>query len=243
MRVDWQLPRNNQCTIGGCIPDDFKGFAVNILEVILPRVDQLTAVVALDRQCLSEPWTVEGYARELDSPNGYIIALQRQSEAAPEQEIIGLACLWAIVEEAHITRLAIHPQYRQRGLGQALLLILLKIAQQQGLEWATLEVKASNQVAIALYEQLGFQLVGRRPNYYPDSKEDALILWLSGLQTAEFAQLHQQRWVALGDRLHQHPYQLLLSEEILNLTTLPLDADAVYRKNQWVRRKNLTKRE
>lgn len=234
MSQGWASPLpNNQCTIEGCLSRT-KGVVVNFLEVTLPTVGQIPAIVALDRQCLSDPWTADGYTRELDSPNSHIVILRpmEASEAVPC--LVGFACLWAIVEEAHITRLAIHPDLQRRGLGQGLLLILLTIAQQQGLEWATLEVKASNHGAIALYERMGFQSVGRRRNYYPD-QEDALILWLNGLQKPAFDQWQRHQWSVVGDRLQQQAYQLFLSEEISKIITIPLDAIAICRKNHFVK--------
>jgi len=104
------------------------------------------------------------------------------------ETLIGLGCLWAILEEAHITLLAIHPDYRQQGLGQAVLLGLLTTACRRGLERATLEVRVSNGAAIALYEKFGFQTAGRRRRYYTQPEEDALMLWRSGLQDLEFHQ-------------------------------------------------------
>ncbi|MFB2894464.1 ribosomal protein S18-alanine N-acetyltransferase [Aerosakkonemataceae cyanobacterium BLCC-F50] len=99
-----------------------------------------------------------------------------------------MGCQWAILDEAHITIVAVSPEYQHQGLGQAMLLALLSRARQRGLERATLEVKASNQPAISLYEKFGFKLAGRRRGYYQDTGEDALVLWLNGLQYPEFTQ-------------------------------------------------------
>jgi ribosomal-protein-alanine N-acetyltransferase len=99
---------------------------------------------------------------------------------------VGLGCFWSILEEAHITILAVHPDYQRQGLGKFLLYALLRDAKRRQLEWATLEVKPSNQAALSLYQKFGFKEVGRRPKYYKDTGEDALILWRGGLQTLEF---------------------------------------------------------
>ena len=93
-----------------------------------------------------------------------------------------MGAFWQILEEAHITLLAIDPPFRNQGLGKYLLSALLDTACQQQLERATLEVRASNLAAIHLYQQFGFQIAGRRKRYYPD-QEDALILWLNRLQS------------------------------------------------------------
>ncbi|MDB9312031.1 ribosomal protein S18-alanine N-acetyltransferase [Spirulina sp. CS-785/01] len=171
---------------------------------------QLEAVVELDRVCLGGLWTLEGYQRELESPNSELLVLSVPSAAANEAgssqkgqspPLLGLGCFWAIVEEAHITLLAIHPDYHRQGLGQFLLLALLEKAVQRGLERATLEVRVSNEAAIALYQKLGFRIAGRRKGYYQKTQEDALILWLGGLQDPKFLQ-NLKIWQQKGrDRL------------------------------------------
>ena len=115
--------------------------------------------------------------------------------------ILGLGCYWSILEEAHITILAIHPDWRNQGLGQLLLYALLKDATRRKLEWATLEVKPSNQAALSLYHKFGFMEAGRRRHYYQDTGEDALILWRSGLQTPEFTETLTNCYQQLQPRL------------------------------------------
>jgi [ribosomal protein S18]-alanine N-acetyltransferase len=174
---------------------------VNLLTLKPLTADLLPAAVELDQVCFGRLWTLEGYRRELESPNSELIVLQPEGtrqlteaianfgNATLDQSlIIGLGCFWSIVEEAHITIVAVHPDYQRQGLGQALLWALLSQAQQRGLERATLEVRVSNQAAIALYEKFGFREAGRRRRYYEDTGEDALILWRGGLQYPEFAQ-------------------------------------------------------
>lgn len=99
--------------------------------------------------------------------------------------VIGLGCYWEIVDESHITVLAIDPIYHRRGLGRWLLINLLEDACRQRLQRATLEVRASNSRALALYESFGFEALGTRKRYYPDG-EDALILWQNRLETSIF---------------------------------------------------------
>ncbi|WP_215609107.1 ribosomal protein S18-alanine N-acetyltransferase [Leptothoe spongobia] len=141
----------------------------------------LPAVLELDRLCLGGLWTEAGYRREIDSPNSDLLVL------LADQDIIGLGCLWAILDEAHITTLAIHPDYHRQRLGQFLLIQLLYLAGKRTLTHATLEVRASNQRALSLYQKFDFRTAGRRKRYYKDD-EDALILWRSQLQTPEFLQ-------------------------------------------------------
>ncbi|KAM3102804.1 MULTISPECIES: ribosomal protein S18-alanine N-acetyltransferase [unclassified Phormidesmis] len=155
----------------------------------------LPAVLELDQLCFSGLWTIAGYQRELDSPNSDLIAL------VSDKKLIGYGCLWAILDEAHITIVAVHPDYRHQGLGQTLLLALLESAYQRGLERSTLEVRISNQSAIDLYQKFGFKVAGRRKGYYEDTGEDALILWRGGLQTLEFSDLLSKWATEVSDRL------------------------------------------
>lgn len=148
--------------------------------------DLLAAAVELDRLCLGGLWTYDGYAKELESPNSDLLVLSQNNDTELPT-LVGLGCSWAIVDEAHITLLAIHPDYRRSGLGSALFLSLLTSACQRGMKHATLEVRASNQAALSLYERFGFQEAGRRRRYYPDN-EDAVILWRGKLQHPDFAQ-------------------------------------------------------
>ncbi|KAM3114269.1 ribosomal protein S18-alanine N-acetyltransferase [Phormidesmis sp. 146-33] len=157
--------------------------------------DLLPAILELDRLCFGGLWTLEGYEREIDSPNSELVAITL------DQTLVGYGCLWSIVDEAHITIVAVHPDYRHQGLGQTLLLALLESAHQRGLERSTLEVRISNQSAIDLYRKFGFKVAGRRKGYYEDTGEDALILWRGGLQTLEFSDLLSKWATEVSDRL------------------------------------------
>ncbi len=176
--------------------------------------EHLAEAVALDRRCLGGLWTESGYQREIESPNSDLLILQPIATDASVLDadqtlppLIGLACAWSILDECHITLLAVDPLYRHRGFGQLLLYTLLVLAYDRGLEWATLEVRASNQTAIALYQKYGFESVGNRPKYYPNG-EDALILWRRGLQRPEFQVALKQWQKQLGDRLQSLNYAL-----------------------------------
>ena len=162
-------------------------------------------MVALDRRSLGGIWTLSGYERELNSPNSELLIITLDGE---DETLIGLACSWAILEEAHITLLAIYPDYQRQGLGKLLLYKLLEKAVQRQLERATLEVRVSNQSAIALYEHFGFRVAGERKNYYSQTGESALICWRNDLQTAAFQeQLNKWRQDILS-RLARGEWQL-----------------------------------
>jgi len=171
---------------------------LTLLELKHLMPEQLDAVLKLDQLCFGGLWTREGYERELESPNSDLLAL---FVPVGTDSLLGLGCLWAILEEAHITILAVHPRYRRQGLGIALLVALLTTAFERGLERATLEVRASNSSALSLYHKFGFKTAGRRRRYYQDTGEDALILWRGGLQHPEFQQTLASWHREAGDRL------------------------------------------
>ncbi|MGL5034247.1 MAG: ribosomal protein S18-alanine N-acetyltransferase [Microcystaceae cyanobacterium] len=138
----------------------------------------LPVLVKLDQLCLGGMWTEQGYQSELDNPHSHLSVLTKD---LAQTQVIGGGAFWSVLEEAHITLLMVAPDYRGRGLGSLLLAELLKQAIALNLERATLEVKASNQTAIALYQKYGFKVAGTRKNYYQKTGEDALILWQNGL--------------------------------------------------------------
>ncbi|MEO0866835.1 MAG: ribosomal protein S18-alanine N-acetyltransferase [Cyanobacteria bacterium J06642_11] len=169
----------------------------------------LPEVLSLDQLCLGGLWTEAGYRREIESPNSDLLVLLLDSQVSEDgnrQTVIGLGCLWAILDEAHITTLAIHPDYHRQRLGQLLLIQLLQSAQQRILTRATLEVRATNHKALALYEKFGFRTAGRRKGYYSDG-EDALILWRSQLQTVDYQHRLQQLSQECSQTLTQNHYQ------------------------------------
>ncbi|MGM3306892.1 ribosomal protein S18-alanine N-acetyltransferase [Anabaena sp. WFMT] len=175
---------------------------MNVLDLKIQSLtsEHLSGLLELDHACFDGLWTMDGYRRELESPNSHFLGL---FSPFSHSELLGMGCFWSILEEAHITILAIHPQYHRQGLGQALLYSLLKTASDRGLERATLEVRASNEGAISLYQKFGFKTAGRRPRYYKDNDEDALILWLSDLQQPKFLKTLADWHTIVSDRLSQ----------------------------------------
>lgn len=187
------------------------------LQVQALTSQDLTAVLALDRRCLGGLWSLDGYQREIDSPNSDLLALQQikspdtrppTPDPRPLPSLLAIGCSWAILEEAHITLLAVDFDHQRQGLGQALLYSLLKAAYDRGLERATLEVRESNQAAIALYEKFGFQTAGRRKRYYAETGEDALVLWRGGLHHPHFPQTLTTWQRTVSDRLGRSSWQL-----------------------------------
>ncbi|MBW4485006.1 MAG: ribosomal protein S18-alanine N-acetyltransferase [Tildeniella torsiva UHER 1998/13D] len=137
--------------------------------------------------------------------------------ASDESTLLGLGCYWAILDEAHITVLAVDFRYQRRGLGKWLLVNLLTDACDRPLTRATLEVRPSNSRALALYESFGFETLGRRRRYYADG-EDALVLWQNSLKTAEFCDRLQQQRSATSHRLGRQGWQIMDQRLPLNRT-------------------------
>lgn len=199
---------------------------MNFLELKPLTSALLPAVSELDRLCFGGLWSIDAYQREIDSPNSDLLSLtvtmghdslttdKGQNKEGNQQILLGLGCLWAILEEAHITILAVHPEYRHQGFGQVVLLSLLKSAVNRHLEWATLEVRSSNQPALSLYQKFGFREVGRRRRYYQDTGEDALILWLAGLQRPEFSQTIVNWDLEIHNRLSRIGWLINYQQEI-----------------------------
>jgi [ribosomal protein S18]-alanine N-acetyltransferase len=136
--------------------------------------------VEIDQRCFDGHWSLETYQRELVSPNAHFIGCLEQDQ------LVGMGCFWAILDEAHITLMSILPEYRGQGWGKDLLVGLLARAVSIGMHHATLEVRASNEVAVNLYGKMGFETLGRRKKYYQNPEEDALIMWCRGLQKSDF---------------------------------------------------------
>ncbi|MGD9115641.1 MAG: ribosomal protein S18-alanine N-acetyltransferase [Dehalococcoidia bacterium] len=140
----------------------------------IPRVSEI------DREAFPTLWPPANYERELK--NGlahYIVACEDGSE-----EVIGFAGIWLLVDEAHITNIAVRQSHRRRGIGEALLVGIIELAIELGAHLVTLEVRASNTDAQKLYAKYGFVTVGRRRGYYTDNREDAVLMTVEDVNTA-----------------------------------------------------------
>ena len=130
----------------------------------------VSQVAELEKQCFSDPWSEKSVASELENPLSlWLVALEGDTVA-------GYVGSQTVMGETDMMNVAVSPAYRRRGIARELIQALLRELARQGSHRLTLEVRASNAPARALYESLGFAQVGRRPNYYRNPKEDALIL-------------------------------------------------------------------
>nr|WP_108024170.1 ribosomal protein S18-alanine N-acetyltransferase [Melghirimyces profundicolus] len=132
----------------------------------------IPAVLRVERASFTNPWTRQAFYNEL-AYNQFA----HYTVAEKEGHVIGYAGMWLILDEAHITNIAIHPDFRGSGAGEALMEYLMEWARSSGAKSMTLEVRVSNRAAQNLYRKKGFESMGIRPRYYTDNQEDALIMW------------------------------------------------------------------
>ena len=130
----------------------------------------------IDQLSFSLPWPESAYRYELTQNEKSASWVAEVLRPDGTTRVIGMVVMWLILDEAHIATIAVHPEYRGQGISQQLLTIALRAALQRGALVATLEVRAGNQAAQALYRRYKFEVVGRRPHYYHDNHEDALIM-------------------------------------------------------------------
>lgn len=126
----------------------------------------------VDLECFSIPWSSDAFRREIVQNRiaFYVVAEH-------EEKIVGYMGFWRIENEAHITNVAVLPEYRRRKVGAKLIEHVMDFAREVGIDAYTLEVRRSNIAAINLYEGFGFEEEGVRPGYYFDNGEDAIIMW------------------------------------------------------------------
>lgn len=141
------------------------------LKIIKMQMEHLKEVLAIEKASFSTPWSYHAFAYEIKNDFAYYLV------ALLTKKVIGYGGMWLILDEAHITNLAVHCDYRQRGVGCAIMQELMRHAVRSGIAHVTLEVRPSNQAARHLYTTLGFKEGGRRRGYYLDTNEDAIIMW------------------------------------------------------------------
>lgn len=135
-------------------------------------LDDIPQLMVVEQDSFSTPWSEEAFRNELTN-NLFAQYMAVEYEGI----LIGYAGMWIIVDEAHITNIAIHQNFRGQGLGNQLMHELQRTAKFLGAVKMTLEVRVGNEVAKRLYRKFGFVEAGVRPKYYSDNDEDALIMW------------------------------------------------------------------
>lgn len=140
------------------------------MEFVLMNDSHVEAVAQLEQRCFNDPWSVNSIKSELNNP------LSLWLVAVEDGFLAGYVGSQSVMGWSDMMNLAVAPEYRRQGVGERLVNALIERLRENQISCLTLEVRVSNLTAIALYDKLGFQQVGRRPNYYRNPKEDALIL-------------------------------------------------------------------
>ena len=134
------------------------------------KAEHVPQVAQLEKLCFADPWSEMSIESELKSIWSYWVV------AVENEQVVGYVGSQSSIDETDIMNIAVHPDWRRRGIAESLIDYLIKDLKNRGSHALMLEVRVSNDPAIALYEKLGFRQVGLRKNYYRNPKEDALIL-------------------------------------------------------------------
>ena len=145
---------------------------MNNIKIVPMNADHLESLERLERICFSRPWSRKMLAEELENQCAAFLV----AEDAVTGDVLGYAGLLVAADEGYITNVAVFPAYRRRGVAGQLLKVFCDFAAGRHLAFLTLEVRPSNEAAIALYQSFGFTERGRRRSYYDLPREDALIL-------------------------------------------------------------------
>jgi len=161
------------------------------------QLEDLEQVQALDQMSFSLPWPASAFRYELVENLSSRLWVAETGGQTPR--VVGMIVIWQILDEAHIASIAVHPDFRKLGIGARILSVGLIDAIRAGSILATLEVRAHNTAAQALYHRFRFEEVGRRPRYYKDNQEDALLMTVvferAGSQGESYLEwLERGRW-------------------------------------------------
>lgn len=144
------------------------------LSIRTMRENDLDQILELEHKCFTLPWTKEAFYNELHHNQFATYFVLEEDE-----KIVGYCGTWIVIDEAHITNIAVLPEYRGKGLGEKLLKNMIDHCKEKGIETMTLEVRVSNIAAQSLYKKFGFQEGAMRKNYYSDNQEDAIVMWVN----------------------------------------------------------------
>lgn len=140
------------------------------MNIIPMNAEHVSAIAALEKLCFPDPWCEESVALELHNK------LSLWLVAVEQDVVVGYIGSQTVLDESDMMNMAVHPDHRRKGIAEALIHALCQKLKAKGSVSLALEVRITNEPAKALYEKTGFELAGRRPNYYRNPKEDALIL-------------------------------------------------------------------
>lgn len=152
------------------------------LEIAPMLLDDIPAVLAIELLSFQSAWPSNAFVNELRDNK-----LAHYFVGRLDGTIVAYGGIWVILEDSHITTIAVHPEQRGRRLGEELLVHLLDQAIERDASWITLEVRETNDVAQKLYRKYGFTVVSTRRGYYSDNNESALVMWAGNLRGTLYA--------------------------------------------------------
>jgi ribosomal-protein-alanine N-acetyltransferase len=160
----------------------------------------LPAVLRIEGLSFTTSWPMHAFANEIRDNK-----LAHYYVGRLDGQIVAYGGIWVILEDSHITTIAVHPDFRRLKLGEEMLLRLLDRAIAQGASWITLEVRESNDAAQKLYRKYGFTTVSTRRGYYSDNGENALVMWAGNLKGELYAARLRVLRAALDDEIVRRP--------------------------------------
>lgn len=158
------------------------------------RSEDMEDVMVIENLAFPTAWPANAFLSEIKQNQLAYYVVARFGETKESRKVVGYAGVWLVIDEVHITTIAVHPEERGKKIGEQLLLYLLNYAINRNIRWATLEVRESNKSAQSLYKKYGFSQVGVRKNYYAEEGENAVVMWAGNLQ----GELFKERLEYLG---------------------------------------------
>ncbi len=143
-----------------------------MIQILKMTTEHIKDVHKIEEDCFSIPWSEKSFYDELTKNKMAIYIVAKEDE-----KIIGYGGMWHVINEGHITNVAVKKEYRGKGIGNQIINALIDIAKEKEMIGITLEVRTSNNVAQNLYKKNGFIIEGIRKEYYDDNKEDAILMW------------------------------------------------------------------
>lgn len=137
----------------------------------LMNKEDIDDVLIIENTSFSTPWSREAFDRDMNNDMAMYLCIEY------DKKVVAYAGFWKVFDEAHVTNVAVLPEYRGKGISKVLMHSLFNLASTNYINRMTLEVRESNYIAINLYTKLGFENCGKRPNYYRQPLEDAIIMW------------------------------------------------------------------
>lgn len=138
------------------------------------KEEDIDQILVIEHASFTTPWSREAFYNEINN-NKFAVYIVIEDD----KKVIGYCGAWIVMDEAHVTNVAILPEYRGKKLGEALMRKMMSVAREMGAKSMTLEARVTNHVALSLYRKLGFQNGGIRKNYYSDNQEDAIVMWVT----------------------------------------------------------------